>query len=89
MSKAYEALADAFSQLNNLAKLKAQVAAGKDIWAEVSRTFLGIQLPANVRHASFAILEQDHRLGYVEIGEPAGGYRTRVPDRSEVAILAA
>lgn len=35
-SKAYEALADAFSQLNNLSKLKAQVSTGRDIWAEVS-----------------------------------------------------
>lgn len=35
-SKAYEALADAFQQLNNLPKLKAQVNAGTDIWAEVS-----------------------------------------------------
>lgn len=38
-SKAYEALADAFSQLNNLPKLKAQVAAGREIWAEVSDSF--------------------------------------------------
>lgn len=35
-AKAYEALADAFQQLNNLLKLKAQVNAGADIWAEVS-----------------------------------------------------
>jgi hypothetical protein len=37
-AKAYEALADAFSQLNNLPKLKAQVAAGTEIWTEVSRS---------------------------------------------------
>ena len=36
-AKPYEALADAFSQLNNLAKLKAQVNAGREIWSEVSR----------------------------------------------------
>lgn len=36
-AKAYEALAEAFSQLNNLPKLKAQINAGKDTWDEVSR----------------------------------------------------
>jgi hypothetical protein len=36
-AKAYEALAEAFQQVNNLPKLKAQVNAGSDIWAEVSR----------------------------------------------------
>lgn len=35
-AKAYEALADAYQQLNNLPKLKAQVNAGIDLWAEVS-----------------------------------------------------
>ena len=35
-AKAYEALGDAFAQLNNLKKLRAQITAGKDIWAEVS-----------------------------------------------------
>jgi COP9 signalosome complex subunit 3 len=35
-SKAYEALADAYTQLNNLPKLKAQINAGTQIWAEVS-----------------------------------------------------
>jgi len=35
-AKAYEALADAFLELNNLPKLKAQVNAGKDMWLEVS-----------------------------------------------------
>lgn len=34
-SKAYEALTEAYVQLNNLPKLKAQVRAGADIWAEV------------------------------------------------------
>ncbi|KAF1949316.1 hypothetical protein CC80DRAFT_429572 [Byssothecium circinans] len=33
-AKAYEALVDAFSQFGNLLKLKAQVAAGHDMWAE-------------------------------------------------------
>lgn len=36
-AKAYEALAEAFQHLNNLAKLKAQVNAGSSEWAEVSR----------------------------------------------------
>lgn len=35
-AKAYEALAEAFQQLSNLTKLKAQVNAGSEIWAEVS-----------------------------------------------------
>jgi hypothetical protein len=35
-SKAYEALADAYTQLGNLPKLKAQIKAGTDTWAEVS-----------------------------------------------------
>ncbi|CAI6334652.1 unnamed protein product [Periconia digitata] len=35
-AKAYDALADASSDFNNLPKLKSQVAAGRDIWAEVS-----------------------------------------------------
>lgn len=35
-ASAYEALADAFQQLNNLPQLKAQVNAGRDIWGEVS-----------------------------------------------------
>lgn len=34
-SKAYEALAEAYEQLGNLAKLKAQIKAGEAIWAEV------------------------------------------------------
>lgn len=34
-AKGYEALAEAFQQLNNLAKLKAQVNAGVDTWTEV------------------------------------------------------
>jgi COP9 signalosome complex subunit 3 len=35
-SKAYEALAEAYTQLGNLPKLKAQIKAGADTWAEVS-----------------------------------------------------
>ncbi len=35
-SKAYEAVAEAYSQLNNMSKLKAQINAGAQIWAEVS-----------------------------------------------------
>jgi COP9 signalosome complex subunit 3 len=35
-SKAYEALAEAYQQLGNLPKLKAQINAGTEIWAEVS-----------------------------------------------------
>lgn len=34
-SKAYDALADAYQQLDNLPKLKAQVQAGTEVWAEV------------------------------------------------------
>ena len=34
-SKAYEALADAYGQLSNMPKLKAQIKAGAEIWAEV------------------------------------------------------
>jgi COP9 signalosome complex subunit 3 len=34
-SKAYEAVADAFAQLNDLPKLKAQINAGRDTWADV------------------------------------------------------
>ena len=36
VSKAYEALGEAYSQLGNLPKLKAQIKAGADTWAEVS-----------------------------------------------------
>ncbi|KAF2739397.1 hypothetical protein EJ04DRAFT_484181 [Polyplosphaeria fusca] len=39
-SKAYDAVADAFQQLGNFAKLKSQVLAGKDIWAEDGNTGL-------------------------------------------------
>ncbi|KAF2477928.1 uncharacterized protein BDR25DRAFT_275470 [Lindgomyces ingoldianus] len=39
-SKAYEALAEAFTQTNNLPKLKAQINAGKDTWAEDGNTGL-------------------------------------------------
>ncbi|KAF2106306.1 hypothetical protein BDV96DRAFT_336645 [Lophiotrema nucula] len=39
-SKAYEALADAYTQLRNLPKLKAQINAGKDLWAEDGNTGL-------------------------------------------------
>ncbi|KAJ4346978.1 uncharacterized protein N0V89_010911 [Didymosphaeria variabile] len=39
-AKAYEALAEAFQQLNNLPKLKAQVNAGSEIWAEDGNTGL-------------------------------------------------
>ncbi|KAF2799902.1 hypothetical protein K505DRAFT_356151 [Melanomma pulvis-pyrius CBS 109.77] len=39
-SKAYETVADAFTQLNNLPKLKAQINAGRDIWAEDGNTGL-------------------------------------------------
>jgi COP9 signalosome complex subunit 3 len=35
-SKAYEALAEAYTQLGNFPKLKAQIKAGADTWAEVS-----------------------------------------------------
>ncbi|OAL01262.1 hypothetical protein IQ06DRAFT_293363 [Phaeosphaeriaceae sp. SRC1lsM3a] len=34
VSKAYEALAEAYTQLGNLSKLKAQIKAGADTWAE-------------------------------------------------------
>ena len=34
-SKAYEALAEAYEELDNMSKLKAQVQAGSEIWAEV------------------------------------------------------
>lgn len=34
-SKAYEALADAYGELGNMSKLKAQTKAGAEIWAEV------------------------------------------------------
>ncbi|KAF2259456.1 hypothetical protein CC78DRAFT_537069 [Lojkania enalia] len=39
-SRAYEALAEAFAQMDNLPKLKAQVNAGKDLWAEDGNTGL-------------------------------------------------
>lgn len=35
-SKAYDALAEAYIQLGNLPKLKAQIKAGAETWAEVS-----------------------------------------------------
>jgi COP9 signalosome complex subunit 3 len=35
-SKAYDALAEAFTQVNNTAKLKALINAGLDTWAEVN-----------------------------------------------------
>jgi len=34
-SKAYDALTEAYEQLNNLPKLKAQIKLGAAIWAEV------------------------------------------------------
>ncbi|KAF2640018.1 hypothetical protein P280DRAFT_490416 [Massarina eburnea CBS 473.64] len=48
-SKAYEALADAFSQFGDLSKLKAQAAAGHDLWAEDGNTGLVDEL---VQHQS-------------------------------------
>lgn len=36
-SKAYEALAEAYTQLGNMSKLKVQVKYGAELWAEVSR----------------------------------------------------
>jgi hypothetical protein len=39
-AKAYEAIAEAFQQVGNFAKLKAQVLAGKEVWAEVSHLML-------------------------------------------------
>lgn len=35
-SKAYEALAEAYTQLGNMPKLKAQIKAGTETWADVS-----------------------------------------------------
>jgi hypothetical protein len=35
-SKAYDALAEAYQHFNNFPKLKAQIKAGSEIWAEVS-----------------------------------------------------
>lgn len=54
-AKAYEALAEAFQQVNNLPKLKAQVNAGSDLWAEVSLMFtkrlaLDAQLRVSIRN---------------------------------------
>ncbi|KAJ4303752.1 hypothetical protein N0V90_002653 [Kalmusia sp. IMI 367209] len=54
-AKAYEALADAFQQLSNLPKLKAQVNAGKDIWAEDGNTGLVEEL---VEHQNRAYLSR-------------------------------
>jgi COP9 signalosome complex subunit 3 len=34
-SKAYEALAEAYEDLDNMAKLKSQIKMGAEIWAEV------------------------------------------------------
>ena len=34
-SRAYEALAEAYEELDNMSKLKAQAQAGSGIWAEV------------------------------------------------------
>jgi COP9 signalosome complex subunit 3 len=34
-SKPYEALAEAYEELDNMSKLKAQVQAGSEIWVEV------------------------------------------------------
>ncbi|KAF1979970.1 hypothetical protein BU23DRAFT_549136 [Bimuria novae-zelandiae CBS 107.79] len=52
-AKAYEALADAFQQLNNLPKLKAQVNAGMEIWEEDGNAGLVEQL---VQHQNRAYL---------------------------------
>jgi len=57
VAKAYEALADAFSQLNNLPKLKAQVAAGTEIWTEVSH-YLGVDCGHLAR--LFRVRQADH-----------------------------
>ncbi|KAL6707557.1 hypothetical protein ACN47E_003906 [Coniothyrium glycines] len=43
-SKAYEALADAYKLLDNMAKLKAQLKAGSDVWAEDGNTGLVAEL---------------------------------------------
>ncbi|KAF2661735.1 hypothetical protein K491DRAFT_586770 [Lophiostoma macrostomum CBS 122681] len=46
-AKAYEALAEAFVQINNLPKLRAQANAGRDTWAEDGNTGLVQQLLDN------------------------------------------
>ncbi|KNG50610.1 checkpoint protein kinase [Stemphylium lycopersici] len=43
-SKAYEALADAYGELGNMSKLKAQTKAGAEIWAEDGNTGLVTEL---------------------------------------------
>lgn len=43
-SKAYEALADAYEQLGNLPKLKAQIKIGEEIWAEDGNSGLVAEL---------------------------------------------
>jgi COP9 signalosome complex subunit 3 len=56
-SKAYEALAEAYTQLGNLPKLKAQIKAGTDTWAEVSLR--------NVKHARPPLAGADKYLRMV------------------------
>ncbi|KAF2012028.1 hypothetical protein BU24DRAFT_412563 [Aaosphaeria arxii CBS 175.79] len=46
-SKAYDALADAFADLSNLPKLRAQINAGRDTWAEDGNLGLVNQLAEN------------------------------------------
>jgi COP9 signalosome complex subunit 3 len=48
-SKAYEALAEAYTQLGNMSKLKVQVKFGAEIWAEVSyrKHFVSLSAGAN------------------------------------------
>jgi COP9 signalosome complex subunit 3 len=36
-SKAYDALAEAYEDLNNMPKLKSQIKMGTEIWAEVRK----------------------------------------------------
>ncbi|PVH96379.1 hypothetical protein DM02DRAFT_122871 [Periconia macrospinosa] len=54
-AKAYDALVEAFSEFNNLPKLKAQVAAGREIWAEDGNTGLVEEL---VQHQSRSYVSQ-------------------------------
>lgn len=56
-SKAYEALAEAYEQVGNLAKLKAQIKAGEEMWAEdgnqgLVQALLGSQMRAYVSQLS-------------------------------------
>ncbi|RYN25725.1 hypothetical protein AA0113_g5090 [Alternaria arborescens] len=59
-SKAYEALAEAYEELDNMSKLKAQVQAGSEIWAEDGNTGLVNELISSQTRAYVSRLSRTY-----------------------------